>query len=234
MELQRQFSPLYLTEIKKKAYDPVFLKKYDDPIFVIEDNEDNVVRIPGLYNRHVNLIMSDKPIDDFENAKAFFEAYKDMSPIVASQETIWAYLTHVEYFDYVKLRWNISSNKSPETIIDHFFVTSMLKIARNGLARLWWSVYLTYDKDNEDPYHLTKIFFANTQFVLTMSESQFFSCKPLTYGILEFFESHPDIKQTKAAIDKIMQYFNALGGVREIAFETKEFIKETIENDIDL
>lgn len=234
MELQRQFSQDYLTEIKNKIYDADFRKKYVESTFVIEDIENNVVKIPGLYNNHVNLKMSSKPSDDFENAKAFYEAYKDMSPIIASQETIWAYLTHVEYFDYVKERWSVSIDTSADTMIDHFFVRSMLKIARNGLARLWWPVYITYDKKNEDPYHLTKIFFANTQIVVSLSESVLFTCKPLTQGVLEFFEEHPDVKTSKANIEKIMEYFNALGGVRNLAFDSKEFIKHTIETEIEL
>lgn len=234
MELQRQFSQEYLTEIKNKIYDADFRKKYVESTFVIEDIENNVVKIPGLYNNHVNLKMSSKPSDDFENAKVFFEAYKDMSPIIASQETIWAYLTHVEYFDYVKERWGVSLDTSAGTMIDHFFVRSMLKITRNGLARLWWSVYITYDKNSEDPYHLTKIFFANTQIVLSMSESVLFTCKPLTQGVLEFFEEHPDVKTSKANIEEIMEYFNALGGVRNLAFDSKEFIKHTIETEIEL
>lgn len=234
MELQRQFSEEYLTEIKNKIFDPDFRTKYIQPAFVIEDNEDNVVKIPGLYNIHVNLVISNKPSDDFENAKSFFEAYKDMSPIIAARENIWAYLTHIEYFDYVKERWQISADTSADTLIDHFFVRSMLKIARNGLARLWWPVYITYDKNNEDHYHLTKIFFANTQIVVSLSESVLFTCKPLTQGVLEFFEEHPDVKTSKANIETIMEYFNALGGVRNLAFDSKEFIKHTIETDINL
>lgn len=238
MELQKQFSFDYLTNLKNNLFDPEFRKKYEASSFVIENNEDNIVKIPGLYNRHVDLKVSekphDRPSDDFENAIVFFEAYKEMSPIVAAQESVWAYFTHVEYFDYVKQRWQITNETSSQSMIDHFFVTSMLKIARNGIARLWWPVYLTYDKDNSDPYHLTKLFFSNTQAVLAMSESILFTCKPLIHGVLEFFEKHPEITPTKANIDTIMQYFNKLGGVRVLAFESKENIIETIESNLKL
>lgn len=234
MELQRQFSDNYLRSLKDDCNNQDFIKPYLESNFVIDDNEDNVVKIPGLYNRHVDLKISDNPKDDFENAKLFFEAYKDMSPVVACQEAVWAYFTHVEYFNYVKQRWQITIETSRNSIIDHFFVNGMLKIARNGVARLWWPVYMSYDKENADPYHLTKILFSNTQAIFALSESQFFSCKPLTYGILEFFEEHENVSPTKVNIDKIIQYFNALGGVRELAFENKEFIKQTIDGSIQL
>lgn len=237
MELQKQFSMEYLSLLKNQLYDETALSRYCDDIFPIELTEENIVKIPGLYNHHVDLKITnpDKPADDdYNNAINFYMAYKTLSPIVASQESFWAYLTHVEYFDYVKTRWQISADTSVATTIDHFFVTSMLKIARNGLARLWWPVFLTYDESHSDPYHLTKVFFTNTEVVQNMSESQFFTCKPLTQGILEFFEEHREIKLTKKAIDNVMSYFNKLGGVRQIAFESKEFFKRTIETEIDL
>lgn len=234
MELQKQFTQEYLTFLKNSTYDPEFRKNYVESTFNIKESENKVEKIPGLYNRPVKLKISSNAKDDFENAKLFFEAYKDMSPIIASQESIWAYLAHAEYFKYVKERWGITSDTSATTIIDHFFVTSIIKITRNGLARLWWPVYLTYDKNSEDPYHLTKLFFENTQIVLSMSESQFFSIKPLTHGVLEYFEEHPEINRSKENINKIMTYFNKLGGVRDLALVDKTFYKHTIENEIEL
>lgn len=236
MELQKQFTMEYLTRIKNQLYEEAALSRYCTESFPLDSAEDSIVKIPGVYNVHVDLVISNPSklaADDFDNAVKFFSAYKSLSPIVASQESFWAYLTHVEYFDYVKKRWQIMDSTSVASIIDHFFITNMLKIARNGLARLWWPVFLTNDEFHSDPYHLTKIFFTNTEVVQEMSESQFFTCKPLTQGILEFFEEHKEINLTKAAIDKVMSYYNKLGGVRQIAFEDKEFFKRTIENEIE-
>ncbi|MCQ2128922.1 MAG: DUF6339 family protein [Bacteroidaceae bacterium] len=236
MELQKQFSQEYLFALKNQLEDTTAFSLYKGDVFSIDDNEDNVVRIPGVYNKQVDLVVSNenKPADDdYENSVKFYDAYKSLSPLIASQESFWAYLTHIEYFQYVKKRWQISSDTSIDSMVDHFFVTSMLKIARNGLARLWWPAFLTYDVSHENPYHLTKVFFTNTQVVQLMSESQFFMCKPITHGVLEFFEEHTEIELTKKAIDKVMPYINKLGGVRQIAFEEKEFFKNTIEKEID-
>ena len=236
MELQNQFSIDYLTQLKSLAYDKENKALYCGDTFPIDVNENNIVKIPGVYNKRVDLIISNpnKPAaDDFDNAVKFFNEYKSLSPIIASHENIWAYLTHVEYFEYVKKRWQISNDTSTDSIIDHFFVRSMMKVMRNGIARLWWPVYLTYDETHEDPYHLTKVFFTNTEVVQMVSESQFFMCKPLTHGILEYFEEHPEVKLTKKAIDNVMPYFNKLGGVRQIAFEDKDFFKTTIEKEIE-
>lgn len=235
MELQKQFSQEYLSTLKRQVYDPEYRKKYEGDSFSIEDNENNVVKIGGLYNKHVNLKVTEYPKskNDLKNAITFFEAYKDMSPLVAAQEAFWAYLTHVEYYDYVKERWDINSETSANNIILRFFVNGTLKLTRNALGHLWWTVYITYDEENKDPYHLTRILFTNTEVVQDMTESQFFSVRPLTRGVLEFFEEHTDIKPTKINIKKIMSYFNSLGGVRELSFETEDSIKKIIEKEIE-
>lgn len=234
MELQKQFSQEYLIKLKNQLGDPSFVSQYDAKAFPIEDSEENIVKIPGLYNKHVDLILSDKPSDDFENSRRFFSAYKSMSPLIAAQESFWAYMTHVEYFDYAKARWPRREGDNPMNHYKrHYFISgNMLKIALNAMGRLWWPAFLTYDENHQDPFHLTKILFKNTQVVLSMTESQLFTCKPLTHGVLEYFEDHPDIIPTKENIKSIMEYFNALGGVRQLAFEEKDFFKSTIEKEI--
>lgn len=236
MELQKQFSQEYATLLKNQLGDPAFLENYERENFPVDESEGNIVKIPGVYNNHVDLTLSKDPSQDFPNAVLFFEAYKTLSPLIASQESFWAYMTHVEYFEYAKARWPKGDDSDAANHYKrHFFIEgNMLKIARNAMARLWWPVYMTYDTTNSDPYHLTKIFFTNTQVVQTMSESQLFTCRPLTQGVLGYFEKHSDVIPTKANIDNIMQYFNALGGVRQLAFEEKDFFIQTIEKEINL
>lgn len=235
MELQKQFSQEYVTTLKNQLGDPASIVRYEADEFPIEDNVDNIVKIPGLYHSQVDLVLSDKPSDDFENSKRFFNAYKSLSPLTAAQESFWAYLSHVEYFKYAKTRWPKDEKTNPANHYkSHFFIEgNMLKIARNAMARLWWPAFMTYDESHQDPFHLTKYLFSNTQVVLSMTESQLFTCKPLTHGVLSFFEVH-DIIPTKESIDIIMKHFNALGGVRQLAFEEEDFFKSTIEKDIKL
>ena len=45
---------------------------------------------------------------DFQNAKILFDAYKGkINPVQASDLRLWAYLAHVQHWDYMCKRWKI-------------------------------------------------------------------------------------------------------------------------------
>ena len=117
-------------------------------------------------------LISGGPETDFQNAKIVFEAFKNkLNPVQASDLRLWAYLAHVQHWEYMSHRWKIDipdeeddegseeGKKSPrEKMIDrvktrYFFGDSRGKaFVRQGIARLYWSAYLTYDDTNDNPY----------------------------------------------------------------------------------
>jgi hypothetical protein len=52
---------------------------------------------------------------DAENAKKIYEAFKNLSIINATDRRLWAYLTHLKYYDYVKKRWKINEKEQDDT-----------------------------------------------------------------------------------------------------------------------
>ena len=108
-------------------------------------------------------LISGGPETDFQNAKIVFEAFKNkLNPVQASDLRLWAYLAHVQHWEYMSHRWKIDipdeeddegseeRKKSPrEKMIDrvktrYFFGDSRGKaFVRQGIARLYWSAYLT-------------------------------------------------------------------------------------------
>lgn len=123
-------------------------------------------------------LISGGPETDFQNAKIVFEAFKNkLNPVQASDLRLWAYLAHVQHWEYMSHRWKIDipdeeddegseeRKKSPrEKMIDrvktrYFFGDSRGKaFVRQGIARLYWSAYLTYDDTNDNPYEYTEFF----------------------------------------------------------------------------
>lgn len=121
-------------------------------------------------------LISGGPETDFQNAKIVFEAFKNkLNPVQASDLRLWAYLAHVQHWEYMSHRWKIDipdeeddegseeRKKSPrEKMIDrvktrYFFGDSRGKaFVRQGIARLYWSAYLTYDDTNDNPYEYTE------------------------------------------------------------------------------
>lgn len=79
-------------------------------------------------------LISGGPETDFQNAKIVFEAFKNkLNPVQASDLRLWAYLAHVQHWEYMSHRWKIDipdeeddegseeRKKSPrEKMIDNF------------------------------------------------------------------------------------------------------------------
>ena len=156
------------------------------------------------------------PESDFENAKTVFEAYKDkLNPVQASDLRLWAYLAHAQHWDYMCTRWRIdvpdeeveedeqeAGKKSPtEKTIDrvkarYFFGASRGKaFVRQGIARLFWSAYLTYDESNPNPYEYTEFFFSKQDMFTSITERSYARNKTLILAALKELKKHPNLSR---------------------------------------
>ncbi len=129
-------------------------------IKAITNNDENF----GMFKKEFNgfdLIISDKPEkDDVENMKIIYDNLKDLTDSQASDERLWAGLSHTKFWNYMQKRWPLpnDSEKWEKHILQHYFFTHGARsTVLNGLARLWWYARLTYDETNIDnPYELTE------------------------------------------------------------------------------
>ncbi len=165
--------------------------------------------------------------DDFKSSVAIYEAYKNISPLLASNETFWVYLTHVDLYSYAQKRWPKvkESDCSEDYIIDHWFVGPS-GLLRNAIASMWWSVNNTVDESRENKYELTELFFKNyTLRIVVFGPSLLIRHKEAMIGILSFLLDNPDI--TNNALEYrgqfIAKYFNRLGAVKQLAFLDRDF-----------
>ena len=126
----------------------------------ITNNDENF----GLFKKEFNdfdLVISDKPEkDDIENMKIIYDNLKDLTDSQASDERLWAGLSHTKFWNYMQKRWPLPNDpeKWEKHILQHyFFAHGARSTVLNGLARLWWYARLTYDETNIDnPYELTE------------------------------------------------------------------------------
>jgi len=95
---------------------------------------------------------------DFENSKILFSDLFHLTPSEAADEKMWAYMTHVTHWDYMRTRWPIekTTGNKGNFILDRYFFKAK-PISRNGLARLWWGAHITYNEKYENPFYLTSI-----------------------------------------------------------------------------
>ena len=86
-------------------------------------------------------------LKDGENSKIVYEALRYLTLQQATDERIWAYMTHVELPDYVRARWPIDKAKVDSGkytyIVSHYFVRGNRGLVRdNAISRLWWMGYI--------------------------------------------------------------------------------------------
>lgn len=168
---------------------------------------------------------------DFDTAVAIYEAYRNISPLFAQQDTLWVYLSHTELFDYLKRRWPIiakerdTEEKQARFISDHWFIGSH-GIIRSALMGLWWAVYCSVDTECENPYELTEVLFSNYSFrTMFFGASLIFRHREATLGVLGFLKDNPDVFATNSETrgEYITRYFNQLGGSKQLASLNSEF-----------
>lgn len=179
----------------------------------------------GINVPDISLIIGDSKTD-VENAKILYEALKDaISPIQASDLRLWAALAHMNFWEYMSVRWSIensdeddedekSSNKLEARIATrYFFGASKGKaFARQGIARLYWSAYLTYDEENpNNPYEYTEYLFSKQDLFVALTERQLARNKVLILAILKVLKQQGDLK--REVIRRYILRINQSGGL---------------------
>ncbi|MCZ2154971.1 MAG: hypothetical protein LC114_13900, partial [Bryobacterales bacterium] len=72
-----------------------------------------------------------------------------------------AYMTHVTHWEYMRKRWPVEQYIGKQNLREniqerYFFMPNKSRaLIRNGMARLWWYGYCSYDESRDDPFELT-------------------------------------------------------------------------------
>lgn len=178
------------------------------------------------------------PETDFQNAKIVFESFNGkVNPVQASDLRLWAYLAHVQHWDYMHSRWKIDvpdeeedpddGKKSPrDKMLDrvktrYFFGASRGKaFVRQGIARLYWGAYLTYDETNDNPYEYTEFFFNKQDIFTSITERSYARNKVLVLAVLKELKKHPEL--SRADIRLFLAKLNQAGAITVLDFLDEE------------
>lgn len=127
---------------------------------------------------------------DLENTKRLYRALRHLTPIQASDERLWAYLCHVTYWDYMRQRWPAEQYagkaRFAENVLERYFFMSdrPRALIRNGIARLWWYGFTTYDEERDDPFELTAVLLKNLDVTQSILERAFSRNRTVTRVVL--------------------------------------------------
>src|SRR5262249_8591095 len=108
----------------------------------------------------------------------------------ASDERLWGFLSHVTFWTYMRSRWPAEQYagkaRYAETLQERYLFMSdrPRALIRNGIARLWWYGYTTYDEGREDPFELTAVLLKNLDVTPSILERAFSRNRVVTKAVL--------------------------------------------------
>lgn len=154
---------------------------------------------------------------DFKNSKILYTALKNITVEQASDGRLWGYLTHVVFWNYMRNRWP-ADGKNDKFIKSRYFIrqNSDRSLVRNGLARLWWMAYSTYDNSLDDKFEVTKFLFKDTDLQTGLIERSFSRNKDLTKNILKSLMKYTYANgfPKRSSRRKLWREINRIGGVK--------------------
>lgn len=237
MELQNLFRDRYVQKLRQSVIDGSLIKYYESDAFLYDKNE--VVQSPYIYKPEV--VEFKYPVEndnyDFENAVAIFKAYPTLTLLQASDIRLWTYLSHVDFYQYMSIRWPGIKNNSAENkskyILDHWFITSPIQsnFLRHGIAGLWWGAYLSYDETRTEPFELTKVLFKQLDFATRTLGTYYLSRhKEAVIGILEYILQNPELFKThfEPKTRFMTKHINQIGGTKPVSFFKRDYFKSAL------
>lgn len=203
--------------------------------YFIDKNKPNYFFDTGIEVDDYQLILGGAETD-FKNAKILYEAlHEHINLVQASDLRLWAYMAHKQHCDYMRTRWKIEitddkdeiDEKNVKKSIDrigsrYFFKASKGKaFVRQGIARLYWSAYLTYDDTNENgnPYEYTEYFFSKQDIFTSITERSYARNKVLVLATLKVLKNNPELSREE--IRAFLVKLNQAGAITVLDFLDK-------------
>lgn len=231
MYLKLLTSP-YIERLKRRVTIGFDLDLYLNDEFNIDSKY--IRENPDIEIPKIELILPDKnDTHDFENSKILFEALKNLNPTQATDYRIWTYMTHKDFWSYMRKRSPVESQPlgaRTDYILTHWFIDKINSrdLMRNNISSLWWCAYLTYDSSREDPYELTKEVFSMLDYTRHLLPGRQGRSMNFTHALLEFVIENQELFTTYKAekVRFLMRRSNFIAGYRLILNLSKEEIKE--------
>ena len=161
--------------------------------------------------------VNSKNKDDLENVIKINEAFRDrITPVNAADPLMWSALCHMDFRSYILKRWK--KGDKDVRLDQRFFATEGRSslLYYNAISRLWWSGYLTYDDDLQDPWEITRTLFSAQQIQKDLFDQSFSMNRSVVKGLLMALSRIQ--KETRNASTTIFRkccdtYFNHFGAV---------------------
>lgn len=205
------------------------------------------------YKHDVEKFSLDPNLDEVDNARILYSAMKNISDSEATDERLWAGLTHGLFWDFmhesilIDIEASTKTKLSERLVLNRYFLNikenaRKRSLSINSLSKLWWAGRLTYDKDNKnDPYESLNLFRSAFSHKMVNTFSSNYMANPdIRFAVFDVaLELQQDGIEIKGdTMIPILVYLNELGGKmildtftrKEWRSELKKFSIENLEN----
>lgn len=166
---------------------------------------------------------------DVYNIKLLYLKLRDLNDSFATDERLWAGISHTVFYEYMQKRWP-NQNDSKAILNHYFFSTSRPRCYMiNTLARLWWFGKKTYLENEDNEFALLDYIghdingYGFTLFGSNWSNSER-TLKVFFDAIFEFDEETGG-KVGRALFNEVMKYANCLSGIYVLDACDNDFIR---------
>jgi hypothetical protein len=208
---------------------PANLDKYlRDDVWMAEVSTRNNREMPTNVELAETLCL-DFPEDgnhkDTENAIRFHKTLRHLTPLQARDPRLWTRLAHVEFWPYMRLRWDVEKHmanrdRAARFVETRYFVAQSQSRAllRHGIARLWWTAQLSHDPERENPYELTMVLLSTLDITQQIVERGMGRANNIIKGFLGFLLSNGAVllgggNRNRMRIRLLAKHLNMYGGV---------------------
>lgn len=164
-------------------------------------------------------------LKDIENAIRVHKALPQLTPLQARDPRLWARLTHVECWPYMRKRWDVEKHlqdegKASRFVESRYFVTQAQSRAllRNGIARLWWTAKVSHDTARDNPYELVAVLLSTLDVTQQILERGIGRAPVVLMGFLEFLNRNRELlliggEENRSRIRRLAKFLNMHGGI---------------------
>lgn len=171
----------------------------------------------------ISLLMPDgQKLFDLENTKILYTALRDIPLSLAIDERFWAYMTHVTFWDYMRVRWPLKSameTQKPDGYLrEHylFMANRDRALIRNGISRLWWYGHVSYDESRANPFELTEVLLEKLDIAQQLLERSYSRNATITKTILSLLVERKAAGTPfshRSKFRPLTMHLNTVGGV---------------------
>lgn len=222
---------------REKYYsEDVWIDKYFDEAGITNYITESDIAVPNISLVYSGDSDDTKNSDDLINTKTLYGSFKDkITPSEASDPLLWTALCHTDFREYILHRWKKGDG---EVNIEERFFSSGKRGSLtyyNGVSRLWWSGYLTYedDKESSNPWMLTTVLFSAQQIQKDLFDQPYSMNKVVVKGLLNALKRIQEVScnsATQTFRKCTNSFINHYGAVAVLDFLTAEEIEELAYN----